>query len=112
MNRKRSGLILGITLYKDVQFVTNKKKIDEYSLEVTRYVFEVIKQTRKEKKLTILELAAICDVSPGYLSDLENQKHPNASLRFLLKVCITLDLNLDKVLQTAIMKLGEFHEIE
>ena len=77
----------------------NKTNLDQYTKDINSYIFKSIKSHRQEKKYTILDLAAKCDVSAGYLSDVENGKHSNVSLRFLLKICLALELNLDELLR-------------
>lgn len=85
-------------------------QIEQYSLKISQYIFRAIKDRRYEKNYTILELASICDVSPGYLSDVENGKHHNTSLRFLLKICIALDLKLDDLLHKSFEENGQIQK--
>lgn len=81
--------------------------IDLYSKEIQLHLCKSIKKVRYEKGLTILELSSICDVSPGYLSDVENGKHMNVSMRFLIKICFSLNINLPQLLEESLREKGQ-----
>ena len=54
---------------------------------------KVIQQVRKENKLTQHRLAALCEVTPKFLSELETGKNKHFSLRLILKVTHSLGIN-------------------
>lgn len=53
-----------------------------------------IKNLRKHKNLTLLELSNKCDLSTTYLSDIENNKLDNCSIKTLEKISIALEVNI------------------
>lgn len=61
-------------------------------------VGEIIKAKREEKKLGLVAFAKQLEISPGYLSQIENGKKKNPNLEILLKITHALDLDLDMVL--------------
>ncbi|MCX7842288.1 MAG: helix-turn-helix transcriptional regulator [Clostridia bacterium] len=61
-------------------------------------VGEVIKAKREEKKYTLAEFAKLVDISPGYLSQLENGRKANPKLEIVLKIIRELDIDIDMLL--------------
>jgi transcriptional regulator with XRE-family HTH domain len=61
-------------------------------------VGEIIKAKREEKKYTLIDFAKIIDISPGYLSQLENGYKVNPKLDIVLKIIKELDIDLDMLL--------------
>jgi len=57
-----------------------------------------IKELRKEKKLTITELAKRAGVSKSYLSYIERDVQKNPSLQFLTKISKPLDTSIEYLL--------------
>lgn len=49
-----------------------------------------IKKIRKEKNMTQKELAKLINISPGYLSHLENGGRENPSILIIKKIAIAL----------------------
>lgn len=56
---------------------------------------ENIKKFRTAKGLSINALGKLCNVSAGYISDLEKDKKENPSRDILLKICGILDVKLE-----------------
>ena len=74
-----------------------------------------LKQLRKHKGLTIMQLQAITGVLEGSLSDLENGKHvPNPALRNLLEQALGEQINwLDAPIKvTTVMRQKGWHDCE
>lgn len=61
-------------------------------------VGEIIKAKREEKKYTLVEFANMVDISPGYLSQLENGKKANPKLEIVLRIIKELDMDIDMLL--------------
>lgn len=60
----------------------------------------IIKDQRKTKKLTLVQLASMLDVTQGYLSNIENGNR-NPSPEVLKKLSKTLELDYSKLLHEA-----------
>ena len=56
-----------------------------------------IKVIRKEKGLTILELAILSEISPGYLCHLENATRKNPSLDVMERISKALNKSIAEV---------------
>lgn len=61
-------------------------------------VGELIRAKREEYNLSLVDFARQVDISPGYLSQLENGKKTNPSLEVMLKIAQELDLDIDSLL--------------
>lgn len=59
---------------------------------------EIIKSKRQEKQISLVDFADKLDISPGYLSQLENGRKSNPNLEVILKVIKELDLNMEMLL--------------
>lgn len=59
-----------------------------------------IKNLRKRKNLTLVELSNKCDLSTTYLSDLENNKLHNCNTKSLEKISSALDVNIKDLFYT------------
>lgn len=59
---------------------------------------EIIKSSRENKKMSKSELARNINVSPSYITMLENGEKTNPSLEILTKISSVLDIPLDKLL--------------
>lgn len=70
-----------------------------------------IKQSRKEQGLSQAELADRMNVSPSYLSDIENGK-TNFSLETLIRLTESLQISSDWLLQTDIPSVKTIHSAE
>src|SRR5690554_5911825 len=61
-------------------------------------VGQIIKAKREEKKIPLITFAKQLEISPGYLSQIENGVKKNPNLYILLKVIHLLDLDLNLLL--------------
>lgn len=61
-------------------------------------VGELIRAKREEYNTSLVDFARQVDISPGYLSQLENGKKTNPSLEVMLKIAQELDLDIDSLL--------------
>ncbi len=61
-------------------------------------VGEVIKATRKEKKISLVNYAREVGIPPGYLPQLENGSKVNPKLEIMLNIIQALDIELDMLL--------------
>ena len=61
-------------------------------------VGEIIKAKREEKNISLVNFAKIIQISPGYLSQLENGKKVNPKLDIVLRIIQELDLDIDMLL--------------
>lgn len=61
-------------------------------------VGEIIKAKREEKKIRLVDFAERIDISPGYLSQLENGYKANPKLGIVLKIIKELDMDIDMLL--------------
>lgn len=59
---------------------------------------EIIKAKREEKKISLVDFAREVEISPGYLSQLENGKKVNPNLKVMLKITQALDIEVDTLL--------------
>lgn len=57
-------------------------------------VGEIIRAKREEKNISLSDLAKELDISPGYLSQIENGVKTNPSLEILIKIINKLDIDL------------------
>lgn len=61
-------------------------------------VGEIIKAKREEKKISLVDFAKNIEISPGYLSQLENGRKANPKLDIILRIIHELDLDIDMLL--------------
>jgi transcriptional regulator with XRE-family HTH domain len=61
-------------------------------------VGEIIKAKREEKKISLVDFAKNIEISPGYLSQLENGRKVNPKLDIILRIIHELDLDIDMLL--------------
>jgi len=61
-------------------------------------VGEIIRAKREEENITLSDLAKELDISPGYLSQIENGVKKNPNLEILLKIINRLDIDLSMLL--------------
>lgn len=59
---------------------------------------EIIKAKREEKNISLVDFAREVEISPGYLSQLENGKKANPNLKVMLKITQALDIEVDTLL--------------
>lgn len=59
-----------------------------------------IKQIRKQKKITAYQLSRDLNISRSYLSELENNKKLNVSLKVLFDISNALDVNIKDLFYT------------
>jgi PTS system nitrogen regulatory IIA component len=62
---------------------------------------KVLKENRMNAGLSLRELASRVDISPGYLSDLENEKVAPPSEKLILEMAKTLGIEKDELLKAA-----------
>lgn len=62
---------------------------------------KVVREKRKERGLSLRELARRTGVSHPYLSQLENEKNKNPSLEIVIKLSSELDISLSRLLELA-----------
>jgi len=56
-------------------------------------VGEIIRAKREEKNISLSDFAKELDISPGYLSQIENGVKKNPNLEILLKIINRLDID-------------------
>lgn len=61
-------------------------------------VGEIIKARREEKGYNLQEFAGKIDISPGYLSQIENGRKTNPRLDIILRIIHELDIDIDMLL--------------
>ncbi|AGC69079.1 transcriptional regulator, XRE family [Thermoclostridium stercorarium subsp. stercorarium DSM 8532] len=61
-------------------------------------VGEIIRAKREEKNISLSDFARELDISPGYLSQIENGIKKNPNLEILLKIINKLDIDLSMLL--------------
>jgi transcriptional regulator with XRE-family HTH domain len=61
-------------------------------------VGEIIKSKRKEKGYTLSEFAKLIEISPGYLSQIENGRKTNPKLESVLRIIHELDISIEMLL--------------
>ncbi|HEY8420695.1 MAG TPA: helix-turn-helix transcriptional regulator [Thermoclostridium sp.] len=61
-------------------------------------VGEIIRAKREEAKISLSDLAKELDISPGYLSQIENGVKKNPNLEIILKIINRLDIDLAMLL--------------
>lgn len=61
-----------------------------------------IKQIREKKNITAYKLAKEVDISSSYLSELENNKRMNVSLKVLFDISKYLDVNIKDLFYTTL----------
>ncbi|HEX2944735.1 MAG TPA: helix-turn-helix transcriptional regulator [Clostridia bacterium] len=59
---------------------------------------EIIKAKREEKNISLVDFAREIEISPGYLSQLENGRKVNPNLEVMLKIARALDIEVDALL--------------
>lgn len=59
---------------------------------------EVIKAKREEKRYSLVDFAKAVEISPGYLSQLENGHKANPKLEIVLRIIKELDIDIDMLL--------------
>ncbi|MRH42695.1 helix-turn-helix domain-containing protein [Aquibacillus halophilus] len=57
-----------------------------------------IYRIRKQKRLTLSELAERANISKSYLSNIERNLNQNPSIQIIGRIASVLDVNLDKIL--------------
>ncbi len=61
-------------------------------------VGEIIKARREERNISLVDFAREVDISPGYLSQLENGRKANPNLDIVLRITQKLDIDIDMLL--------------
>ncbi len=61
-------------------------------------VGEIIKAKREEKGYNLIEFAKKIEISPGYLSQIENGRKTNPKLEIILKIIHELDIDIEMLL--------------
>lgn len=61
-------------------------------------VGEIIKAKREEKNISLIDFAKMIEISPGYLSQLENGRKANPKLDIVLRIIRELELDIDMLL--------------
>ncbi len=61
-------------------------------------VGEIIKAKREEKKYSLVDFASMVEISPGYLSQLENGRKANPKLEIILRIIKELEIDIDMLL--------------
>mgnify|MGYP000924387752 FL=1 len=74
------------------------EKRDEKQVFMEIKVGEIIKAKREEKNYSLIDFAKKIDISPGYLSQLENGRKTNPKLDIILKIVDELDIDMDMLL--------------
>lgn len=73
------------------------KEINGFNPNYREIICKNIKKYRKEKKIRLMDLAEILDVSPDYLKRLESSgdSRKNCSLTLIYKLSLILDKKID-----------------
>lgn len=76
-------------------------KLSNYNKDFKKIIANNIKIFRNEKKIRLMDLAELLDVSPEYLKRIEspNDKKKNCSLALLYKLSLIFDKKLDDFLK-------------
>lgn len=61
-------------------------------------VGEIIKAKREEKGYSLVEFSKIIEISPGYLSQIENGRKTNPKLEIILKIIHELGIDIEMLL--------------
>lgn len=61
-------------------------------------VGEIIRAKREEKNVSLVDFAKIVEISPGYLSQLENGHKSNPKLEIMLRIIHELNIDIDMLL--------------
>ncbi len=72
---------------------------------------ELIGNRRKQKGLTLSEVAKRAEISKSYLSSIERNLNPNPSLQVIKRIAAVLDVDLDAFLNPD-KKKGQQHELD
>ncbi|NLL67496.1 MAG: helix-turn-helix transcriptional regulator [Clostridiaceae bacterium] len=59
---------------------------------------EIIKTKREEKGFNLSEFARLIEISPGYLSQIENGRKTNPKLEIVLRIIHELDIDIEMLL--------------
>ena len=68
---------------------------------------EKIKRLRKEKKMSISELAEKAGVAKSYLSSIERNLQTNPSIQFIEKVSAVLNVSVNELIQSDSEKINQ-----
>lgn len=60
----------------------------------------IIKKIRQNKKISLVKLSKITNISTTYLNDLENNKSINVTIPVLLKIADALNVNIKQLFYT------------
>lgn len=72
------------------------------------FVFEEMKQTRKQKGLSILHVSNTTGIGYGYVSDIENGKHHKIGLHTIMRYCEGIDEDYNELLMRAERKFKNY----
>lgn len=61
----------------------------------------ILKESRLKARMGLREVAGRIGISPGYLSDLENEKVPPPSERIILEMAVVLGVDKEELLKAA-----------
>ena len=73
---------------------------------------EKIKQLRKEKKLSISELAERAGVAKSYLSSIERNLQSNPSIQFIEKISEVLGVTVNELLNNEVNESVDDHSLD
>ena len=73
--------------------VRHSTLFSRHNIRSIQDIGKVVQQVRKENKLTQHRLAALCKVTPKFLSELETGKNKHFSLQLVLRVTHFLGIN-------------------
>lgn len=71
---------------------------DQYD-QIIQNIAKKLKQARKERKLTVLELSSRSGVADNHISFIENGKRTKVSLKVYLKICAGLNISPKELLE-------------
>ncbi|OCT11030.1 transcriptional regulator [Paenibacillus pectinilyticus] len=71
-----------------------------------------VQQLRKEKGLSLTELAERAGVAKSYISSLERDIQKNPSIQFLEKIAAVLKVPVDRLIDDQEVTVGSEHEID
>lgn len=76
------------------------------------HVGAILKQLRKDKKITLQTAADAVGVSPSYIHRLENNTRQNPSIKVATQLAVLYDVNLEEFTGQASLKAGDEWQTE
>jgi len=85
----------------------NNINIDKKAEDISTYIALELKLVRIRKGITLTKVCDDLQMSPSYLSQIENKKRNKISIHTLLRLALYYDVNFSVVVQNAIENYEE-----